>query len=119
MQPSPLPLSPSASSGGFQTPNAGNSPSGDALAFTFDGYTPEEEQLDTIIHKAVREASKAKNGKKSGGCGSNGFISNTMNYFKAKTPSSIHIPSEVGVHEVEDDDGLSMSVEKDGYDPLL
>jgi hypothetical protein len=43
-----------------------------------------------------------------------------MSYFKSKTPNAIHIPSEGSAHHVEDDDDdLSMSVDKNGHAPLL
>ncbi len=48
------------------------------------------------------------------------IISNTMSYFKSKTPNAIHIPLEGSAHHVEDDDDdLSMSVDKNGHDVLL
>jgi hypothetical protein len=48
------------------------------------------------------------------------IISNMMSYFKSKTLNAIHIPLEGSAHHVDDDDDdLSMSVDKDGHDAPL
>jgi hypothetical protein len=107
--------SPSGSSAGFATPAAGSSP----IAFTFNDNTTEENRIETIVQQAAMEAANQKSGKKSGE-NQVGFISNTMSYFKSKTPNAIDIPFEGSAHHVEDDDDdLSMSVDKDGHDALL